>query len=400
MENTRRDFLKTAVSAGAAPLIVPSRAWGANDRPVYGLIGTGNRGGGLHKAFQKIGAQCGALCDVYEPYLKAAAADTPAGVKTYVDYHDLLAQPGLDFIVIATPDHHHAPMLFDALAARKDVYQEKPLSLTLEQSGQMIAAVRKSNQIVQIGMQRRSMSFVREAKRMVDDGALGRISMVKAMWNWHFTLPLDTSPLAGTLDWDRFQGSAPHRPIEPARFRWWRGFWDYSGGNMTDQGTHLMDVVQWMTNSGPPLSAVCQGRVTNATGLEVPNIFSAVFEYPDFLATWTLDYRSTYDFDWSITLMGEEATMVLDRRGLRLYRDPGAAGAPWSQKVSSEPVKQIPETDPPEAHQQNFLDCIRARKEPNCPIEVAAVAVAGPHMANLAFKEERKIRRDADGTIR
>ncbi len=391
----RRSFVK---SIAAAPMFVPAAAWGANDRPAYGLIGSGNRGGALNGAFQKLGAECAALCDVYPPHLELGKKQSPAGVKTYGNHHDLMAQAGLDFIVIATPDHHHAPMLYDALASGKDVYLEKPLSMKLEQSNEMVQAVRKTDRIVQIGMQRRSMSFVRQAKKMVDDGELGRISMVKAMWNWHFTLPLDNSPLPGELAWNRFLGSAPKRPLEPRRFRWWRGFWDYSGGNMTDQGTHLMDVVQWMTNSGAPRSAVCQGRITNAAGAEVPNIFTAVFEYPDFMATWTLDYRTTYEFDWSITLMGEKAAMVLDRHGLRLYKDPGPADAPWSQQVPQEPAKVVADTDRPEAHQQNFLECIRTRQQPNCPIEVAAAAVAGPHMANLAYRQERKIRLNADGT--
>ena len=116
------------------------------------------------------------------------------------------------------------------------------------------------------------------------------------------------------------------------------------------------------------------------------------------MATWTLDYRTTYEFDWSITLLGEEAAMVLDRRGLRLFKDPGPSDAPWSQSVPQEPAKVIADTSEAEAHQQNFLECIRTRQQPNCPIEVAAAAVAGPHMANLAYKRERKIRLKADGT--
>ena len=312
-----------------------------------------------------------------------------------MNFEELLAQPGLDCIVIATPDHQHLPMLQKALDAGKDVDLEKPLSLSMEQIAHMISAVRKTRQVVQIGMKRRSMSFIRQAKKMIDDGAIGKISMVKAMWNWHFALPLDASPLAGELDWNRFLGLASPRPLEPLRFRWWRGFWDYSGGNMTDQGTHLMDVVQWMTNSGPPQSAMCQGRIANAPGVEVPNVFTAVFEYPEFLATWTLDYRSTYDHDWSIRFQGEEATMVLDRKGLRLYKDAGISKTPWSQNVSAEPVLDIPETDAPEAHQQNLLDCIRTRQEPNCPVEIAAAAVTGPHLANLAYRQDRKIRHDS-----
>jgi predicted dehydrogenase len=391
MQTDRRSFLLTAAGA-VSPLLVPAGARGANDKIAYGLIGTGNRGGGLNKLFQKAGAQCAALCDIYAPYLEKERKLSPAGVKTFAHYEDLLALPGLDCVVIATPDHHHWPMLKAALAAGKDVYLEKPLSLNLEQSATMIAAVRKTDRIVQIGMQRRSMNFIRQAKQMIDDGVLGEISMVKAAWNWHFTEWLDNSPLTGELDWKRFLGSAADRPLEPRRFRWWRGFWDYSGGNMTDQGTHLMDVVQWMTNSGPPLSAICNGQITHAPGAEVPNVFSAVFEYPRFLATWTLNYRTTSDFDWSIRFLGEKGSMLMDRRGLRLYSETDASEAPWTQTPSAEPVKEIPETDAAEAHQVNFLECLRTRKEPNCPIETAAKAVTGPHMANLAFREGRKVK--------
>jgi len=389
MEQNRRAFLQ---GMAAAPLFLPSAARGANDRPAFGIVGVGNRGRWLHQTFQKLGAQCVAVCDVYEPTLERARAESPKDARAYVDYHDLLAQPGIDFVVIATPDHQHHPNLLAALEAGKDVYQEKPLSLNLQQSGEMVAAVRKTRQIVQIGMQRRSMPFVRKAKQLVEDGVLGRVSMVKPMWNWHFTEWLDNSPLTGKLDWDRFLGSAPKRPLEPKRFRWWRGFWDYSGGNMTDQGTHLMDVVQWMTNSGPPRSAVCQGQVTGNPEAEAPDVFTAVFEYPGFLAQWTLNYCTTYDWDWSVTFLGDKASMVLDRNGYRIYKDNGASPEPWTQKGKPELIAQEPDRDSATTHQQNFLDCIRSRQEPNCPVEIGAAAVAGPHMANLAYKEDRKVK--------
>jgi hypothetical protein len=159
-----------------------------------------------------------------------------------------------------------------------------------------------------------------------------------------------------------------------------------------------MDVVQWMTGSGAPLSAVCQGQMIGVEGIEVPNIFTAVFEYPNFIANWTLNYRNTYEHDWSITFQGEEAAMVMNRKGLRIYSDPGASPTPWSQHVRAEPVKEIADVDEPEAHQQNFLDSIRSRTQPNCPIETAAAAVTGPHLANLALRQERKVRLMADGT--
>jgi predicted dehydrogenase len=389
MQPDRRSVLQ---SLAVAPMFIPGAVRGANDRPTFAIIGVGNRGRWLHQNFQKLGAQCVAVCDVYEPTLQRARADSPADAKAYVNYHDMLEHPGIDFVVIATPDHQHQPNLVAALAARKDVYQEKPLSLNLQQSAEMVQSVRLSKQIVQIGMQRRSMPFIHKAKKLIDDGELGRISMVKAMWNWHFAEWLNNAPLEGKLDWELFLGSAPKRPLEPRRFRWWRGFFDYSGGNMTDQGTHLMDVVQWMTNSGPPLSAVCQGQVMGNPTAEVPDVFSAVFEYPGFLATWTLNYCSTYDFDWSVTFQGENATMVLDRTGYKVYKNGPALAEPWTQKDKPELIAQEADKDSATVHQQNFLDCIRTRREPNCPVEVAAAAVAGPHMANLAWKEDQKVK--------
>jgi predicted dehydrogenase len=378
-------------TAVAAPWLGPAAVRGANDRLTFGMIGTGNRGRWLQDAFQKVGAQCVALCDVYQPHLELARKNAPAGVKTFVDYGDLLQMPGLDFVVVATADHHHRPALLAALEAKKDVYLEKPVSLNLAESQVMVEAVKRSPQIVQIGMQRRSMGFVRAARQFIQDGGLGEISLVEAAWNWHFALWSDNRPLEGEIDWKRFLGPAPERPLEPRRFRWWRGFWDYSGGNMTDQGTHLMDVVQWMTASGPPLSATCSGKIVNETGVEVPNIFTAAFEYPKFLASWTLDYRSAYEHDWSITFRGEKATMVMDRRGYRLYDNPGASPAPWTQRPATAVSKEVPDDSDARAHQQNLLECIQTRKQPNCPIEVAAEAVAGPHMANVAYREGRKV---------
>lgn len=387
MMESRRELLKAVT---AAPMVLPSTVWGANDRPTYGIVGIGNRGGWLNQTFQRLEAQCVALCDAYEPNLELARKHSPPDAKAYTHIRDLLAQPGLDFVVIATPDHHHWPHLRAALAGGKDVYLEKPVSLSLDQSREMVKAVRQSDRIVQVGMQRRSMPFLWQAKKLIDDGALGKVSLAKAMWNWHFRVPLDNSPLPGNLDWDVFLGPAPKRPLEPKRFRWWRGFWDYSGGNMTDQGTHLMDVVQWLTNSPAPRSAVCQGYINDATEGEVPDVFCAAFEYPGMIATWTLNYSSMYDFDWSIHLQGEKASLAIDRRGYRLYKDTGPSARPW---MSGRPEMVAEERDRSGSldHQRNFLECIRSRRQPNCTIEAAAAAVAGPHMANIAWRKGRRV---------
>lgn len=388
MDSDRRNFLKFA----AAPMFVPSSAFGANDKAAYGVIGTGGRGRYLNHTFLKLGAQCVAVCDVYEPNLRAALKDAP-DAKSYVDYHELLAQPGLDFVVVGTPDHQHCPNLLAALAARKDVYLEKPMSHSIQESQKMIDAVRKTKQIVQVGMQRRSAPVVARAQKLVEDGAIGKISLVKPMWNWNISRPLDNSPLSGKLDWDRFLGPAKKRELEPKRFRAWRQFWDYSGGNMTDQGTHLMDCVLRFTKSAPPLSAVCHGQIVKTLGAEGPDVFCAVFEFPEFMATWTLNYNNSYLNGWSIEYEGDKGTLILDEDGYRVYKEP------WARKENRVPVVEEKESVPIEAHVQNFLDCIKSRQEPNCPVETGARAVAGPHLANVAFHHGRRARLSADGKV-
>lgn len=384
---SRRSFLQSAPLV-AAPMFVPRSAWGANDRLTYGVIATGGRGRYLNKNFQKLGHQCVALCDVYEPYLAEAKKDSPADAKTFGDYRKVLEDKSIDSVVIASPDHQHCPMLLDALSAGKDVYLEKPLSHSLAESEKMIKAVRKTDRIVQIGMQRRSAESILKAKKLVDDGTLGRVTMVRPQWHWNIAKPLDNSALPGKLDWDGFLGAAAKRPLEPMRFRRWRYFYDYAGGNMTDQGTHLMDVVQWFMKSGPPQAALAHGFVAKMTGSEHPDVFSAIFEYPEFMVTWTLNYDNSYQNGWSITFQGDQATMILDETGYRVFAEPWKAGAP--------PVQEEKSPVPIESHIQNFADCVKSRKQPNCTVEIAAQAVAGPHLANIAMLRHRQVRLGPD----
>ncbi|MGH9722539.1 MAG: Gfo/Idh/MocA family protein [Bryobacteraceae bacterium] len=381
MGNNRREFMAAAAIA-AAPLFVPKKAFGAGDKLSFGLIGAGGRGRYLTRIFKSLGAECVAVSDVYEPNTKGAMQDTP-GAKGYLDYKELLAHPSMDAVVIATPDHQHYPNLVAALAAKKDVYLEKPMSHSLDESAKMVQAVRASKQIVQIGMQRRSADPLIRAKALVDSGILGKITLVKPQWNWNIAGELDNSPLPGKLDWKKFLGSAKDRELQPMRFRRWRYFWDYSGGNMTDQGTHLMDVVQWFTGSGVPKSAICYGQVAKMTGAQTPDVFCAVFEYPAFIATWTLNYCNAYENGWSIQFQGDKGTMVLNEEGYRVW------GEPWPKNL--EPSHAVLAPVRVEQHVQNFLDCVKSRNEPNAPVEVGASAVAAPHLANLAFHQRRQV---------
>ena len=378
----RRRFVQ---AAAAAPLFVPRSAFGANDRIQYGLIAAGGRGRYVSTVFEEYGGKCVAIAEVNSANMDKARTQHP-DAKGYIEYRDLLQQDGIDAVLIASPDHHHAPMLYASLKAKKDVYLEKPLSTSLQQSLDMIKAVRSTDRVVQIGMQRRSIDKIQNAKKMVDDGMLGQITWVKAQWNWNTAQPLDNSPLPGQVDWKRFVGDAPMHPFEPKRVRYWRWFKAFAGGNMTDQGTHLMDVVQWFTNSTPPSAAVAHGFVAKNIGAEAPDVFSAIFEFQKpLLVTWTLDYGTSYEDGWSITIHGDKATMVLQESGFRVVPT-GRRNTPefWTPAIAPL-VDEKAQMTAVETHVQNFLDCMKTRKDPNCPVEVAAAAVAGPHLGNLAM---------------
>jgi predicted dehydrogenase len=384
----RRQAITTTLSAAAAPMFIPQSAFGANDRITYGMIAVGGRGRYLNQKFTAQGNQCVAVCDVYKPNIQKALRDTPQA-KTFGHYEELLAMKGIDAVVIASPDHQHSPMLLAALKAGKDTYLEKPVSKSLEESKKLIAAVRASDRIVQVGMQRRSAPAIMKAKKLMDDGVLGRVSLVKAQWFWNIAKPLNNEPLEGELDWKRFVGPAYHRPLEPMRFRSWRYFFDYAGGNMTDQGTHLIDVVQWLMGTGGPKNAVSQGFVAKMTGAEHPDVFCATLGYDGFLVNWTLDYGNSYQNGWSISFHGDKGTLILDDAGFRLFAEPWKKGAaPAIDEESPVPV---------EAHIQNFTDCLRSRKQPNCTVETAAQGVSGLHLANMAMFRGRKLYLAEDG---
>ena len=145
-----------------------------------------------------------------------------------------------------------------------------------------------------------------------------------------------------------------------------------------------MDVVQWFSGAGFAESAVCFGQAKN-TGSEVPDVFCAVFEYEKLMATWTLNYCNSYDNDWCIQFQGDEGTMIINKAG---YQDLEGAVA---QRIR-EPVQAMAAPIPIEPHIQNFLDCVKSRQEPNAPVEVGASAVSAPHLANVAFHQDRRVR--------
>jgi hypothetical protein len=158
-----------------------------------------------------------------------------------------------------------------------------------------------------------------------------------------------------------------------------------------------MDVVQWFIDSGPPRAATCYGSVYAMTGAETPDVFSAVFEYEKFMATWTLNYTNTLDNGWNIQFLGRKATLWLDNQGARLIAL-NATGTTYSRTEKPNTIKEIQKPLTDAEHIKNFIDCCRSRQEPNAPVEVGHTAVCGPHLANVAFLKGTRARLNADAT--
>lgn len=412
----RRQFLGATAAVGAGllagcasdrgPIATTAasqrRILGANDRIRLGWIGCGGMAWAHMdriKANHPKDVTVVSIADVYEPYGKRGQEFFPEA-DLVVEHERVLDRKDVDAVFIVSPEHWHHDHLLAAVAAGKDAYCEKPMAWSLEQAADMVRAVRKTDCIVQIGMQRRSTPAVLQAKALVDEGRLGEISLVRAWWYWNHPAmrmrPESELKLHGPLDWERFQKPCPPKfkhALQLQRFFHWRFFWAYSGGNMTDQGTHLMDVIQWFRNKGePPRAAVEMGSVYQQVGYETPDTFCATFEYPDFLATWTLTYTNNYEDAWGICFQGNKGTLLLDDSGAKLWDEP------WKEKDGKPPapVEQIPGGLSVEAHETNFFECLRTRKQPNAPVEVGQRAVAGLHLANLAHFRKRRVELQPD----
>ncbi|MDX9754960.1 MAG: Gfo/Idh/MocA family oxidoreductase [bacterium] len=397
-EMKRRRFMQqtagSAIALSALNGIMPSSVLGANERINAGIIGPGGRGRGIMREFMHFGSRFIAVCDVFEENLNRGMEIAGEGATAYDDYRKLLENKDIDAVVIASPEHQHGVQLIDTVNAGKDSYCEKPMSHSIEEGNKMVQAVRATDRIVQIGMQRRSSPAVHEAKKIVDEGKLGNVHLVKAQWNWNYSSPMNYGPLDAKLNWEAFCYPSPVAKFEVARFRNWRVFWDYSGGHVCDQGTHLMDVIQWFMNSGTPQMAECFGRVYKMTGAETPDVFTAMFEYANFNATWELSYTNRFQDGWTITFQGDKGTLVLNDQGSRYYSDETSQGWPKDIKPDWEfsgPLPTLP-------HVENFLECVKSRKEPNAPVEVGHRAVCGPHLANVAWHNKKRAYLNEDAT--
>jgi predicted dehydrogenase len=405
MNNTklnRRSILQSGALTGVAaalPTFATKEVLGANDRILMGLIGCGGRGRAVMGMHQHHDIHFVGICDVTEPRiqngLRDAGRNHEGKVTVYADFNQLLENKDIDAVVIGTPEHQHCRQMVAAVQAGKDVYCEKPMSHTIEEGAWTVREVRKTNRIVQIGMQRRSAPLIHEGLKAIRSGVLGEVTFVKAQWNWNRIGHISNDPLGYEVDWPRFQWPHTDVKFEPKYVRSWRVYWPFSGGISNDQGTHIMDVVQWYMGQVTPLEADGFGYVKAKPESETPDVFTATLRYKEFIATWTINYTSEFYDWWHVTFQGTKGTMHLHRNGFQVYLD---KDKPKDSDLPGAPHIDFKGDLPSQPHVDNFVECLRSRKEPNAPVEIGHTAVCGPHLANVAFRNERRAKLDANAT--
>jgi predicted dehydrogenase len=361
--------------------------FGANERIRIGAIGLGGRSQALIDALRRVGGyEIVALCDVYEPRrLRAKASATPDATE-HVDYREVLDRKDIDAVVIATPDHWHVAITIDAVRAGKDVYCEKPVTHTPAEGEPLIAAVRESKRVVQIGLQQRSWEhYISVKKDVIDTGLLGQITFIRTYWYQNHNTGGGRGPNIDTakLDWKRFLGSATDRPFDADTYANWRWYWDFGGGAMTDLFVHWVDVAQWYMGADMPTRATATGVKALLQQRQTPDTMSAALSYPAAVVEFDSALLG-YIEGGGMMVRGTKGAMRLHRAGFEVYNEiPG-----YSEAFQPPPavLKGRSSRDGTIDHMQNFLDCVRSRNTPNAPVEIGVAAARAGHVANIAMR--------------
>lgn len=418
---TRREFLKltaaSGVTFGIASAASHARAAGSGERIGIGVIGVGNRGDQLMNVMENCpAAQITAVCDVYQPYLNRAKERAGASAKTYTDYRKMLEDPDVEAVVIATPDHWHAKQMIDACRAGKDVYVEKPLSLTVSEGRRMAEVAAETKRVVQMGAQRHSAPYIREACQAIREGAIGKVTFVRC---YHL---VNESPNGigrrkvsdppPDLDWDVWLGPAPKVPFEELvwnyKFRW---FWAYSGGQMTNFGTHWIDVIQMAIPDDAPKAVVSLGgKFAVEDDREIPDTMETIWEYPSgCLVTFSqinandaagslpgaeIEFRGTTG---TLYIYGNRYEIVPQevQGGDYPVRNPLDRDDRMDRKKLIE-AKVVKGSLRVEDHMNDFLDCVKSRKPCHCDAETGHRSTTTTLIANVAYRAAARLEWDRE----
>ncbi len=411
----RRNFVRTwgiGVTALSA-----SRILGANDRLNMGLIGCGGRGRGVARLIREApNVAFTAVADVYKTNGENARQWAGPDAQLFPDFRKLLELKEVDAVLVATPDHWHAIASVLACQAGKDVYVEKPTSLTIREGRAMVNAARKHNRIVQVGTQHRSAPHFAKIAEMIQRGDIGPVKFVR-VWNYANHTPHGIGrkpaqdPPAG-LDWDMYLGPSPRVAFNSNRFLGsFRYFWDYSGGYITDFGNHRLDTMQQIMGVAAPRAvAASGGRFVLQDDRETPDFLTVTYEYDGFIATYEgsnlnghgmggrtpghryYNSRGEWDQPNGIAFYGADATIFAERIGWEIFPERDTPARPRSPNV-----KRVWENveEPTRAHALNFVECVRSRRTPNADIEIGHRSTSVALLGNIAMKTGKKLHWDA-----
>jgi predicted dehydrogenase len=433
----RRDFLRSTVIAGAAAGIgTPAagqpapRQVAPSDRLRLGFIGTGARAQELMDACAAVpGLQIVAVCDAYAGRAERARSRTGGSAAIVADHRAVLDDRGVDAVFIATPDHWHKTMAVAALDAGKDVYIEKPLTYTVADGAEIIAAVDRTRRILQVGSQGVSSAQEITAREIVKSGRLGQITLVRATFNrnsaggaWLYPIPPDANQR--TVDWTRFLGPAPSRPFSLERFFRWRCYWDYSGGLATDLFVHLVTSIHYMLDVRMPAQVVAAGATHRWKGThEVPDTIDAILTYAEgFTVTLGCTLNSTGGQE-GVHIHGTTGTLHLTDDDMRLTSESGGDNNRWvvrswpealerayyadpkvqaSESPALQPQRALPAgeswttrgEDPTVSHVRAFVAAVKSRTPPVEDARAGHHAAACAHMINQSIRENRTVKWD------
>jgi predicted dehydrogenase len=410
---SRRRFLdrsKTAalgIAAGITILSDPRSVWAApaNERIILAQIGCGGRGSMLAADFlRRSDCRCAYVCDCNLPNAKQLAknlggAKPPVAVQ---DFRKALADKSVDAVVIATPDHWHAPATVWACKAEKDVYVEKPATHSCWEGQKMVEAARKYKRVVQVGTQNRSAAHNMEARKYIADGRLGTIHFCRIFnqKEWpNFPQENDRDPPAG-LDWDMWNGPAPESRYNPTSHANWHHLWRYSGGDIANDASHQIDLARWLLGVKHPKSAYSTGgRFYSPGAAETPDTQIAAYDFDGLLVTFELTLYTPYMLKISPQIRESltefpywpQCATRIEIYGSKGVMYVGRHGGGW--QVFDRPVREKPVVTaqgngkfPDPEHKENFVQCIRSRNRPNADIEEGHLSALWTHYANISYR--------------
>src|SRR5438552_6065270 len=385
---TRRDFIRNR-AAGAA-LLASARVLGANDRVRIGIIGVGSRGQDLLKQLLAVpNAQLVAVADIYSRRRDEAQHLVP-GIQTFADHQHLLEMKNLDGVIVASPLHLHARHFLDTISARKDLYCEKTMTWSIAEADECLAAAKKSDRVVQIGLQHESSGALTDTKEWIRDGQLGKITQVESWMSrntphgkgqWVRAVPADCT--AQNVNWSAFLNGRSDRPFDRYKFINWRLFWEFSGGNITENMVHQIGWIMSALDLPAPDAAYMSGGVfSEKDGREVPDTIAVTLDFPrDIVVTWQSTFSNRH-YELGDRILGSDGTIEHHLEEPIQY---------WPEKTNRPTGEAMKGKTPNQNHMQNWIDCIRTRGVPNATAEIGYRSAIAVHMANLSYKKKQRI---------